>query len=719
MSNVVLDKDVTPAAKNAGTAVPSAKASKAALSGKSLLLYEAFNEYEERIENGEDLDPDVFCAEHPHLQSKLAKLLQLNSFLEKNDELTATILYPEVGASFLHFTLLHELGEGAFAKVFLAEDSALGRRAALKLSRRAKAEARLMGPIEHPNIALVHSVAEDKESGLTAICMPYRGSATLENVLNEIQDQPMMPSSARIILDVAQDLPLPLDSGSGQTTPNPILQHGTYVDGVRALGAQVAGALAYLHEHEICHRDLKPSNILITPNGTPMLLDFNLSSDEQAESMPFGGTLPYMAPEVLTGLTSKQKTSPTVEEGSKADIYSFGVILYELVTGKHPLGTYSLKLTTRELRDHLLARQRNGVLPACDVNPQVDRRFSDLIQRCLALNPLDRPVTAAAIAAELRPTLPAEPTPKPVSRRRTLAFAGVLLFGMLLVAAALIVVFRPITPENHLRAAEASYKQADFSQSIFHCASVLSADPKSERALYLSARSKSKIGMTGNRAFFDSALTEFEILQSKYPHARNLAAMGFCCNGLNRNDPALASYLKALELKFENAEIHNNIGYCLMKNGSLPEAVQSLDVAIRMKPDLALPYYNRALIAVNTVLLKRANAQGVAVAGQANQSVLNGIGDIQKAIKLGEDSANIYFDAARLCAIAAEADRTYAPQGITYLKLSLKRGLKLASLDDPILTSIRNEIDAEKLHAFVSPSHPNVVSVRYLDPVLD
>ena len=74
------------------------------------------------------------------------------------------------------------------------------------------------------------------------------------------------------------------------------LSRMSYSSGVAHLAMQLADALAFSHSRGVCHRDLKPSNILVTPGGKPMLLDFNLSSDQQAYVPHVGGTLPYMAP---------------------------------------------------------------------------------------------------------------------------------------------------------------------------------------------------------------------------------------------------------------------------------------------------------------------------------------------------------------------------------------------------------------------------------------
>ena len=85
-----------------------------------------------------------------------------------------------------------------------------------------------------------------------------------------------------------------------------ILRKGSYVDGVVHLGVQLADALAHSHGRGIYHRDLKPSNVLMTPEGRPLLLDFNLSVDGRLLTGKVGGTVPYMAPEELATLFEKR-----------------------------------------------------------------------------------------------------------------------------------------------------------------------------------------------------------------------------------------------------------------------------------------------------------------------------------------------------------------------------------------------------------------------------
>src|SRR5262249_56183347 len=124
------------------------------------------------------------------------------------------------------------------------------------------------------------------------------------------------------------------DLTGGQAPPILAMLEGLdYVQSVLWLVARLADGLAHAHDRGILHRDLKPANILLSDEGQPMLLDFGVAEDTKlgAAAARVGGTLPYMAPEHLDAV---QGGPGRVTAGS--DVYSLGVILYELLTGRHP-----------------------------------------------------------------------------------------------------------------------------------------------------------------------------------------------------------------------------------------------------------------------------------------------------------------------------------------------------------------------------------------------
>src|SRR5882672_5522330 len=239
----------------------------------------------------------------------------------------AAIAMPEVGTEFLGFRLVQEVGKGAFARVYLAHQGDLADRLVIvKVSPIFDDESQTLAQLQHTNVVPIYSI--HRASPLQAVCMPFFGLTTLAHILKDIKGQNSLPesgktlvstliarnSTARIAHEIKQPDPI---QESAQETPKEEsaksaistaildkLQSLSYVDAVLWMAARLADGLAHAHERGILHRDLKPANILITDEGQPMLLDFNLAHDTKARSKAsvalLGGTLPYMAPEQLT-----------------------------------------------------------------------------------------------------------------------------------------------------------------------------------------------------------------------------------------------------------------------------------------------------------------------------------------------------------------------------------------------------------------------------------
>jgi Tfp pilus assembly protein PilF len=139
--------------------------------------------------------------------------------------------------------------------------------------------------------------------------------------------------------------------------------------------------------------------VLLGLDGQPRVLDFNLASDVRNAKSRLGGTLPYMPPEHLQAVRAPDAVSTMDARG---DVYSLGVILYELLTGTHPFGRFPRSRSVRTVAEEMLARQKLGVRPIRERNPEVPHRMARLVERCLAFNPDDRPQTASAVRAEMR-----------------------------------------------------------------------------------------------------------------------------------------------------------------------------------------------------------------------------------------------------------------------------------------------------------------------------
>jgi serine/threonine protein kinase len=362
----------------------------------------AYEEYLRRYEAGEAVDAEAFCDRFPECRGSLYRLVRMHHELSRlvgQLPPPAPSRWPQAGEQVGDFTLLRELGRGAFARVFLATEASAGDRSVVvKLSQHGDAEGRTLGRLAHPNVVPILSCRRDPETGLVVVCMPYLGGATLEEVYDRLfAPGADRPRRADRLLEAARATARPGDPPveSGAAQPRP--PRGSYSNGVLRLGAQLAEALAFLHERGVCHRDLKPSNVLLDGDGCPRLLDFNLAADLAAQRSWLGGTLPYAAPEHIRALVGP---AGGPQPDGAADIYSLGVLLYELLTGSHPFGPVPLDLSPEELGARMRQRQRAGCAPLRV--PGLDRGAARLIERCLAPDPAARPASAAELAAGLR-----------------------------------------------------------------------------------------------------------------------------------------------------------------------------------------------------------------------------------------------------------------------------------------------------------------------------
>src|SRR5262245_31293423 len=276
------------------------------------------------------------------------------------------------------FELIARLGEGAFGRVYLARQQDLGGRlVALKISTEGAGEARLLARLLHTNIVPIYST--HRLGYCHATCMPYLGSTTLADVSQEIRHSGL-PESGQYLASTLQSRrstmarPEPLQEQEAVDLPvQPPstravldgLSGMSYVEAVTWIGQQLADGLAHAHERGIVHRDLKPANVLLTDEGTPMLLDFNLAQDvASADEARLGGTLPSAAPEVLN-----QMITGRGESGPPSDLYSLGMVLFELLTGRRPNPPFTG--TTDECVRRMAALRSAPPPSVRDLNPAV------------------------------------------------------------------------------------------------------------------------------------------------------------------------------------------------------------------------------------------------------------------------------------------------------------------------------------------------------------
>ena len=281
------------------------------------------------------------------------------------------------------YEFLRKIGSGGSGVVFLANDTLLQRPVVLKLLKRGSQtpeqvratqlrEARLASAIDHPNVCAIYEVGEtelDSGDWEAYIVMQYIPGKSLDKVIEE------GPANAQLVL---------------------------------SSGMQIADGLAAAHNLGIFHRDLKPANVMLTDGGLIKILDFGLARQLKRENIDFdpsltqqpitpalpgatytarGGTIAYMAPEqFVTGQSSVQ-----------SDIFAVGVILYEMVTGRHPFH----RPDAQELQS-IRAIQYAQPQPLREIVPDLTVELESVILRCLEKQPSERYGSAAELREGLK-----------------------------------------------------------------------------------------------------------------------------------------------------------------------------------------------------------------------------------------------------------------------------------------------------------------------------
>jgi serine/threonine protein kinase len=371
------------------------------------LIYE---EYQIRHRAGDPITPQDYLVRFPEHAAELQRIFGLNPVEYSTclyGGIQAQVQDIQTGERLDDFDLLVHLGKGAFASVFLARQNSIQRLVAVKISADRGSEPQTLAQLDHEHIVRVFDQRQLRDRGLRLLYMQYVSGGTLQGVVDRVKHTAVAERRGKLLLDAVDDvLQRRGETLASKSGPRAWIAHRPWPEVVCWLGAKLARALDHAHRHGVLHRDIKPSNILVTPDGSPRLADFNIGfSSKVAGATPaayFGGTIAYMSPEQLEASNPAHERTPDSLDG-RSDLYALAVVLWELLTGARPFADEQLTATWGATLAELTARRRKGV----------DRKLAARLSRnwlpglravllaCLDPDPAKRPVNGGEMARRL------------------------------------------------------------------------------------------------------------------------------------------------------------------------------------------------------------------------------------------------------------------------------------------------------------------------------
>ncbi len=530
-----------------------------------------------------------------------------------------------IGQTISHYRIIAKLGEGGMGVVYLAEDTHLGRRVAIKFlssfdtlyRTRFLREARAVSALSHPNIATVHDYGET-EDGHPYIVMEFVEGQTLSQLL-EVGSLPLA-RSVEII-------------------------------------AAIAEALGEAHHHKIVHRDVKPSNVVITERGQVKVLDFGLvkqlAEAVTADGDPNAQTLfsERTRSDVIVGtplyLSPEQATGKPVD--GRSDLFALGAVLYECLTGRSAFaGASVIEIGAQVIHVNPPSPSKisKGIPSELDritmkaLEKNVERRYQtaekllkDLRAVLATLDPAQMATPASRLTSPSHPLRTSALTTLTETLRRPRVSLGTLaiaVMAIVLVTAGLIFITRPkpyipskVAQEWYDKGTEA-LRNGLFLQAKLAFEQAVNADPNFALAHARLAEALTELDYLGDAQREMLLVTDLVRNRSRLPRVDELYLNAIHATLMGQFPNAISAYSETAKLSPDQPHVYFDLGRAYEKNNELDKAIESYREATNRDSRLAAAFLRVG------VLYGRKSEQAPALANfQQAETLYQALGSIE------------------------------------------------------------------------------------------